>query len=88
MAPEQLRAEPPSPRADLFALGVPFGLGALPEVILAQARGATRVLRRDATIPPALDRAAMRALSMNADDRPASPQAFAAEWQDSLAAFA
>ena len=97
MAPEQLRAEPPDPRADVFALGViayemlagdlPFGRGALTDVILAHARGATPLTQRDKALPPSLDRAVMRALSMEADDRPASAQAFAVELQGSLAAL-
>ena len=50
MAPEQLGAQPPDPRTDVFALGViayemlsgdlPFSRGSLTDVILAQARGA------------------------------------------------
>lgn len=96
MAPEQLRAETPGPRTDVFALGViayemlsgelPFSRGALTEVILAQARGATPLTGRDAAIPAALDRAVMRALDMELEGRPGSAQAFASEVVASLAA--
>ena len=95
MAPEQLRAETPGPRTDVFALGViayemlsgdlPFSRGALTEVILAQARGAQPLASRGAGIPAALDRAVMRALDMEPEGRPASAQAFASEMVASLA---
>jgi serine/threonine protein kinase len=94
MAPEQLRAQTPGPRTDVFALGViayemlsgelPFSRGALTDVILAQARGAQPLTHRDAAIPAALDRAVMRALEMEPEGRPASAQAFASEVVASL----
>ncbi len=95
MAPEQLRADAPDPRTDVFALGViayemlggdlPFSRGALTDVILAQARGASPLVLRDPSIPPALDRAVMRALALDADGRPRSAHAFASELVASLA---
>ena len=96
MAPEQLRAEAPGPRTDIFALGViayemlcgelPFSRGALTDVVLAQARGAQPLGSRDSAIPAPLDRAVMRALAMEPEGRPASAQAFASEVLASLAA--
>ena len=96
MAPEQLRAEAPGPRTDVFALGViayemlcgelPFSRGALTDVILAQARGAQPLTDRDAAIPAALCRAVMRALDLEPEGRPASARAFASEVVASLAA--
>jgi tRNA A-37 threonylcarbamoyl transferase component Bud32 len=98
MAPEQLRAETPGPRTDVFALGViayemlsgelPFSRGALSEVILAQSRGAKGLTSRGAAVPAALDRAVMRALDMEPEGRPGSAQAFASEMVASLAADA
>jgi tRNA A-37 threonylcarbamoyl transferase component Bud32 len=95
MAPEQLRAEKPGPRTDVFALGViayemlcgelPFSRGALTDVVLAQARGAQPLSVRDAAIPAALDRAVLRALDMEPEGRPGSAQAFASEVVASLA---
>jgi hypothetical protein len=89
MAPEQLRADAPDPRTDVFALGViayemlsgdlPFSRGSLTDVILAQARGAAPLSTRDPGVPRDLERAINRALNLNPDDRPATPQAFAAE---------
>jgi eukaryotic-like serine/threonine-protein kinase len=88
MAPEQLRADPPDPRTDVFALGViayemvcgelPFSRGSLTDVILAQARGAEPLLTHDPALPAALDQAIQRALSMEPGERPATAQAFAA----------
>jgi len=96
MAPEQLRADPPDPRTDVFALGViayemiggelPFSRGSLADVILAQARGARPLIERDAAIPAPLDRAIARALNMDPEERPASPQAFAADVLQALGA--
>jgi serine/threonine protein kinase len=75
--------------ADVFALGViayemltgdlPFSRGSLTDVILAQARGARPLGERDTALPAAVERAVMRALSMVPEERPASPQTFAAE---------
>ena len=89
MSPEQLRADPADPRTDVFALGViayemiggnlPFSRGTLTDVILAQARGAAPLGSRDCAVPAALDRAIRRALNLSPDERPATPQAFAAE---------
>jgi len=88
MAPEQMRAESPGPRTDVFALGViayemltgdlPFGTGPLTDVVVAQSRGAKPIRGYDVTIGPSLDRAIMRALSLVPDERPASAHAFAA----------
>ena len=85
MAPEQLQGQTPSPRTDVFSLGViayemltgelPFGSGSAAEVALAQER------RRPAghldTLPPALARAVTAALAIDADRRPVSAQALA-----------
>ena len=85
MAPEQLRAQTPDARTDVFSLGViayemltgtlPFGRGSLAEVILAQARG----VPADGVdqMPPPLARAVTMALEQDPDRRPPSPQAFA-----------
>jgi hypothetical protein len=88
MAPEQLRADTPDARTDVFALGViayemlcgelPFSRGSLTDVILAQARGAQPLLARNPALAPALDRAILQALSLSPDERPATAQAFAA----------
>ena len=96
MSPEQLRAEPPIPRSDIFALGViayemltgdlPYSRGALTDVVLAQARGARPLRDFDATIAPPLDRAIMRALSLDPEERPGSAQAFAAAVNAALSA--
>jgi serine/threonine-protein kinase len=96
MAPEQLRADSPDPRTDVFALGViayemlcgdlPFSRGSLADVILAQARGAAPLSGRDPAVPAGLDRAILRALNMNPSDRPATPQAFAADVTQALSA--
>jgi tRNA A-37 threonylcarbamoyl transferase component Bud32 len=95
MAPEQLRADGPDPRTDVFALGViayemlsgdlPFSRGSLTDVILAQARGAQPLSERNPAVTRELDRAVTRALNMNPDDRPATPQAFAADVVQALA---
>src|SRR5215831_17983126 len=89
MAPEQLRADVLDARTDVFALGViayemltgdlPFSRGSLTDVILAQARGPQPLPTSDTALPPAIERAVMRALSMLPEGRPATPQAFAAE---------
>ena len=94
MAPEQLRADPPDPRTDVFALGViayemvsgdlPFSRGSLSDVILAQARGVTPLSGRDG-VTAGLDRAIQRALHLNPEGRPATPLAFAAEVTGALA---
>jgi hypothetical protein len=73
----------------VFALGViayemlsgdlPFSRGSLSDVILAQARGATPLTERDTGLPAGLDGAVRRALSLSPDERPATPQAFAAD---------
>jgi len=88
MAPEQLRADTPDARTDVFALGViayemlcgelPFSRGSLTDVILAQARGAQPLQERNPALPPAVDRAILQALSLSPDERPATAQAFAA----------
>jgi hypothetical protein len=98
MAPEQLRAEAPDARTDVFALGViayemlsgdlPFSRGSLTEVILAQARGPEPLLVRNPALAPALDQAIQRALRLRADERPPTPQAFAAEVLQAVGAVA
>ena len=85
MAPEQLRGQPPSPRTDVFSLGViayemligelPFGMGSAAEVALAQARGIPA--GHLDPLPPALARAVTAALAFDADRRPVSAQALA-----------
>lgn len=95
MAPEQLRAEAPGPRTDVFALGVigyemltgdlPFGRGSLTDVVLAQAHGVRPLRDVDAAIGSPLDQAVMRALSLDAEKRPASAHALAASLLTALA---
>ncbi len=80
MAPEQLRAAPPGPRTDVFALGViayemltgdlPFGRGTLTDVVLAQARGPRPLRDVDAAIEPSLENAVKLALSLDPQGRP------------------
>jgi tRNA A-37 threonylcarbamoyl transferase component Bud32 len=85
MAPEQLHGGTTDARTDVFSLGViayemfsgrlPFGRGTLAEVTLAQARGASALALPD--VSPAMERAVRAALQLDADRRPATPQAFA-----------
>jgi serine/threonine-protein kinase len=85
MAPEQLRGQPPSPRTDVFSLGViacemltgelPFGDGSAAEVALMQERG--KPAGHLHPLPPPLARAVTAALAIDADRRPVSAQALA-----------
>jgi serine/threonine-protein kinase len=84
MAPEQFRGISPDTRTDVFSLGViayemlagelPFGRGSVADVVLAQSRGVPPL--HDDGVPPAVERAIRTALDVDADRRPASPQAF------------
>ena len=85
MAPEQLHAASTDARTDVFSLGViayemfsgrlPFGRGTLAEVMLAQSRGVPPLSSDD--VSAAMERAVRAALELDADRRPATPQAFA-----------
>ena len=85
MAPEQLRGEAPSPRGDVFSLGVvafemmtgalPFGRGSVGEVALAQAAGMPAL--HGTGIGRCLERAVLAALAFDPDRRPPSAAAFA-----------
>jgi len=97
MAPEQLRAEMPDARTDVFALGViayemlggdlPYSRGTLTDVVLAQAQGARPLVERDPAIPAPLSQAVMRAVALDAHARPRSARAFADELSAALAAL-
>ena len=84
MAPEQFRGTSPDTRTDVFSLGViayemlsgelPFGRGSVADVVLAQSRGVPPL--HEGGFSPAVERAIRTALDVDADRRPASPQAF------------
>jgi eukaryotic-like serine/threonine-protein kinase len=88
MAPEQLRGAPPDQRTDVFALGViayemlsgemPFTRGSIADVILAQDRGVRPLTAAATRLPAPLGPVVMRALEIDPDRRPPSPQEFAA----------
>lgn len=75
MAPEQRRGEPPTPRSDVFALGVLFHellTGERPQGVFRPPS------ERDATLPPVIDRAVASALAPDPELRFASAGAFLA----------
>jgi hypothetical protein len=84
MAPELFHGASPDARTDVFSLGViayemlsgelPFGRGTLADVVLAQSRGVPPI---PGDLSPAIERAVRAALDVDADRRPATPQAFA-----------
>ena len=71
----------------MLAGDLPFSRGTLTDVVLAQSRGAAPLGRRDPAIPAPLDRAVMRAIALDAADRPRSAQALGADLLASLAAM-
>jgi hypothetical protein len=59
----------------MFSGRLPFGRGTVADVILAQSRGAPPLSSPD--VSSATERAVRAALELDADRRPATPQAFA-----------
>src|SRR5262245_12620302 len=91
LAPEQLRGAPATPASDVHALAAVtyemlagrHAYEAATPVALAEAQA--RRVEPVPSVPPALDAAIRRGLSMNPADRPADAAAFAAEIREALA---
>jgi tRNA A-37 threonylcarbamoyl transferase component Bud32/GAF domain-containing protein len=89
MAPEQLRSQPVDARTDVFSLGViayemltgelPFGRASLWDIGARQASGMKPLRSPHGDLPPHLEPAIARALSVDPAERPASAMAFASE---------